>query len=138
MWCENELKFKILSKKKRKKRLLEFAAPLHERQKLVAAHLSKELRARLKKRSLPVRKGDKVKVMRGKFKKKEGKIVSINLSKARVFVEGCVSKKQGGKEVLVPLHPSNLLLIELAKRTPKQKKLITQKPATEIAAETKT
>ncbi len=130
MRCENELKFKILSKKKRKKRLLEFAAPLHKRQKLVAAHLSKELRARLKKRSLPVRKGDKVKVMRGKFKKKEGKIVSVNSSKMRVFVEGCVLKKQGGKEVLAPLHPSNLLLTELVKRTPKQKKPVVQEPAT--------
>ena len=84
--------------------------------------MSKELRAKLKKRSLPVRKGDKVKVLRGKFKKKEGKIVSVDLKKTRVFVEGCVLKKQGGKEVLAPIHPSNLLLVELVKRTPRQKK----------------
>lgn len=82
----------------------------------------KALRASLKKRSLPVRKGDKVKVLRGKFKKKEGKVVSVDLKKSRVFVEGCVLKKQGGKEVLAAIHPSNLLIVELVKRTPRHKK----------------
>ncbi len=106
----------------RKKRLGFFTAPLHERQKFAGVHLSKDLRAKLKKRSLPGRKGDKVKVLRGKFKKKEGKIVSIDLKKPRVFVEGCVLKKQGGKEIMAPIHPSNLLLVELVKRTPKHKK----------------
>jgi large subunit ribosomal protein L24 len=130
------VKFKIVnvSKKARKKRLQLFTAPLHERQKLVGTHLSKDLRAKIKKRSLPVRKGDKVKVLRGKFKKKEGKVISVDLKKARVFVEGCVLKKQGGKEVLAPIHASNLLLIELTKRTPKLKKHASTHGAVQSAA----
>lgn len=116
------MKFSQISRKPRKKHKALFKAPLHERQKLVSAHLSKELRARLKKRSIAVRKGDRVRVMRGKFRKREGKIVRVNLKKSRVFIEGLVVRKQSGKEVLAPIHASNLLVLELEKRTPKKRK----------------
>ncbi len=109
------------SAKPRKKRLALFQAPLHARQKLAAAHLSKELRAKLKKRSIALHKGDKVRVMRGSFKKKEGKVTRVDLKRSAAFVEGIVRKKQSGKEVQAPLHASKLLVIELAPRAPKRK-----------------
>lgn len=115
------MKFSRISRKPRKKHEALYKAPLHLRQKLVSAHLSKELRARLKKRSVAVRKGDKVRVMRGKFRKREGKVVRVDLSDSRVFIEGCVVKKQSGKEVLAPIHASNLLVLDLEKRTPRKK-----------------
>ena len=60
--------------KKQKKYLLN--APLHLKHHFVQVHLSKELRKKYNRRSISVRKGDKVKVMRGSFKKHEGKVVS--------------------------------------------------------------
>jgi large subunit ribosomal protein L24 len=109
------------SAKPRKKRLALYLAPLHARQKLAAAHLAKDLRAKLKKRSLQLKKGDKVRVMRGSFKKKEGKVTRVDLKRSAAFIEAIVRKKQSGKEVQAPIHASNLLIIEIAGRTPKRK-----------------
>ena len=102
-----------MSYQPRKQRKRQFKAPLHRRQKMVAAHLSKELRKELKTRSLPVRKGDTVRIMRGKFRGVEGKVVRVDLKKIRVYVEGVTVKKADGTERLVPIHPSNLLIIDV-------------------------
>ena len=111
------MKFSNATKQPRKKRKAFYNAPLHELQKLVGVHVAKALRkAGTKKRSMPVKKGDKVKVVSGKFRKREGRVVKVDLKKTRVFVEGIIVKKQGGKEVLVPLHPSNLMIVELTQR----------------------
>ncbi|MEM0475292.1 MAG: 50S ribosomal protein L24 [Candidatus Norongarragalinales archaeon] len=110
-----------VSAKPRKKRKALFNAPLHALQKLAAAHLSKDLRVKLKKRSVQLKKGDKVRVMRGSFKKKEGKVTRVDLKRSAAFIEGIVRKKQSGKEVPVRIHASKLLVLELAPRTPKRK-----------------
>lgn len=87
-------------------------AKLHEKRKFMHVHLSKELRKQLKKRSLLARKEDKVKVMSGKFAKKEGKIESLDYKKTRVFINGITRKKRDGTEKFIPFHPSKLLLLE--------------------------
>lgn len=101
----------INSKQPRKQRKALYEAPLHKRQKLVSAHLSKELREKFGKRSLPVRKGDEVKILRGEFKGRTGKVVEVDLKKLRVYVDGITRKKSTGEEVKVPIHPSNLMII---------------------------
>ncbi|MBI2545172.1 MAG: 50S ribosomal protein L24 [Candidatus Aenigmarchaeota archaeon] len=64
-------------------------APLHLKRKILSSHLSKELKAKYTRRSLAVRKGDEVHVMRGKFKGKTGKnpsklkIINLNLDDKR-------------------------------------------------------
>ena len=60
-----------------------------------------------------MRKGDIVKIMRGKYKGKEGKVVNVDVKKTYVNVENLSFKKKDGKEVLVKFHPSNLLIVEL-------------------------
>jgi len=99
------------SKRPTKQRKALYQAPLHRRQKLVAAHLSKELKKQWKRRSLPVRKGDEVKVMRGKFRGTIGKVTKVDLKKLKVYVEGIRRRKVSGEEVQVPIHPSNLLIL---------------------------
>ncbi|MEM5870069.1 MAG: 50S ribosomal protein L24 [Candidatus Aenigmatarchaeota archaeon] len=101
------------SKKARKQRKFLFTAPLHIRRKMMAAHLSKELREKYKRRSLPLRKGDEVEVMRGEFKGKRGKVSRIDLKKYKVYIEGITRRKTTGAEVQVPIHPSNLRIISL-------------------------
>ena len=54
--------------------------------------------------------------MRGNFAGKEGKVMSVSLSRTKVFIEGMVAKKQKGKEVSVPFEPSNLMIIEMTER----------------------
>ena len=102
---------KTKSKQPRKQRKALYQAPLHKRQKLVSAHLSKELREKLGKRSLPVRKGDEVKIMRGEFKGRTGKVIKVDLKKLRIYIDGITRKKSTGEEVHVPIHPSNVMII---------------------------
>lgn len=101
------------SKQPRKQRKYLAHAPIHLRKKFVSVSLSKELRQKYGKRNLPVKKGDVVKIMRGKFKKKQGKITEVKLKISKVIVEGMQIKKQDGSKVNVRLQPSNLQIIEL-------------------------
>ncbi len=114
----------MVSKQPRKQRKALYEAPLHKRQKLVSAHLSKELREKFKKRSLLVRKGDEVKVLRGEFKGRTGKVVEVDLKKLKVYVDGITRKKSTGEEVKVPLHPSNLMIINADMSDKKRVKIV--------------
>lgn len=98
----------------RKQRKYRYNAPLHARKRMVAAHMSKELRAKLstKRRSAPLRKGDRVKVMVGDSFGKVGKVVDVDLSSLSVFVEGITQRNAKGIEKPIPIDPSNLLLLE--------------------------
>ncbi|RLF15463.1 MAG: 50S ribosomal protein L24 [Thermoprotei archaeon] len=101
------------SKKPSKQRYALYNAPLHIKHKILAAHLSKELRRQYGTRSLPVRKGDVVMVMRGDHKGRQGKVVRVDTSKVRVYVEGIMGEKSDGTKYYIPLHPSNLMIIKL-------------------------
>ncbi|MBI3026807.1 50S ribosomal protein L24 [Candidatus Woesearchaeota archaeon] len=109
-------KFSIVwksSKKPRKQRKYRFASPLHIKHKFVNSHLSKELRKKYGKRKIGLRKGDKVKIMKGEFKKHEGKVEAIFLKKTRIFVSGIETTKKDGSKKPLALHPSNLMITEL-------------------------
>ena len=96
----------------RKQRKALYTAPLHIRRKIMSANLSKDLRADIGKRSLPIRVGDKVQVVRGDFKGHEGKVESMDAKRYKVTVEGVTLSKPDGNAVLLPIHPSNLMIIE--------------------------
>jgi large subunit ribosomal protein L24 len=97
----------------RKQRKYTANAPLHIKKKMLSTNLSKELRKKFKTRNIEVRKGDTVKIMRGKFKKKTGKIIEVNVKISKVKIEGIQVKKQDGSKANVRLWPSNLQIIEL-------------------------
>lgn len=101
------------SKKPSKQRKHRAVAPLHIKQKFTHSHLSKDLRKKYRKRSISVRKGDRIKIMRGKFKKHEGKIERIDLKNTMIFVGGVEITKKDGTKKLLALHPSNLMITEL-------------------------
>lgn len=100
----------------RKQRKFRFTAPLHSQQRHLHVHLSKDLKAKTKKRSIRVRTGDKVKVMRGRYKGKEGKVVKVFLTKRRLTIEGLTYRKAKGQEVFYPMDPSNVLITEMITR----------------------
>lgn len=101
------------SKQPNKQRKYLANAPLHLRKKFISVNLSKELREKHGKRNIPVRKGDTVKIMVGKFKKKQGKVTEVKLKTSKIIIEGIQVKKQDGSKVNVKLQPSNLQIIEL-------------------------
>ena len=101
------------SKQPRKQRKYRYNAPNHVKHKLLSAHLSKELRKQFKKRSVPLRKGDEVEVMVGKFKKTRGIVERIDMKRLKVHVEGIKVKKVDGSQISKSLNPSNLKIIKL-------------------------
>lgn len=100
-------------------------APLHIKSKFLAANLSKELRKKYLTRSMQLRKGDKVRVVRGQFRGTIGKVNRADIKKNRVYVDKVEQKKADGSSAPYPIHPSKLMIIELNledKRRIKEKK----------------
>jgi len=110
------------SRKPGVQRKAHFTRPLHRKCLEFRAALSKGLRKALGKRSLTVRKGDTVKVMRGGHRGFSGKVAKMKAIKYQVFLEKLNRKKADGTEVLVPLKASNLMITELEKSDEKRVK----------------
>jgi len=104
----------ISSKKPGKQRKYRANAPIHTKRKMMAGHLSAELRKEHKKRSFPLRVGDKVKVLRGEFKGKLGKVEQIDAKNMKIFVAGAEREKGEGQPASKrPIDPSNVKIITL-------------------------
>jgi large subunit ribosomal protein L24 len=134
----------ISSTQPRKQRKYRYNAPLHTRGTFLHAHMSKELRAKHGIRSLRVRVGDKVRILRGQFKAREGKVERVDLRTAKAFVSKIeLVKKDGATKVPYPLDASNLQIVELdtsdKRRTEKLKaRSAAAKPATKPAKKSET
>ncbi len=101
------------SKSPRKQRNYRTNAPLHVKQRFLNVHLSKELREKYGTRKIRVRKGDKVKIMRGQFAKKTGKVDRVSIIYEKVYVEGIEIQKKDGSKAYYPMNASNLMITEL-------------------------
>jgi len=97
----------------RKQRKYRRNAPLHIKGAFMHSRLAKDLQTKYKTRSLRVRKGDTVKIMRGDFKKKSGKIERLNVKREKVYITGIEVMKKDGSKALRPIKPSHLLIQEL-------------------------
>jgi ribosomal protein uL24 len=100
-----------VSARRRKQRKAHYTARGEERTKRTSGHLSRELRDKWGFRSFPLSVGDNVKVMGGKYDGKEGFITKISDTEYKVYVEGCFVTKRDGTNAMVPIHPSNLLIL---------------------------
>ncbi|TET09046.1 MAG: 50S ribosomal protein L24 [Candidatus Thorarchaeota archaeon] len=101
------------TKSPRKQRRRIRNAANHERKSLLKCRLDEFLQEEYGLRSLVVKKGDLVKVMRGQFRDTEGKVTVVNYKKICVFLENATITKADGKEAAVPVHPSNIMLVKL-------------------------
>lgn len=115
------------SKKIRKQRKYRFNSPLHIKHKMLASHLAKELKKKYNKRTLPLRKGDLVKVMQGSFKGKEGKVAMIDTKRMKVLIEGIQKSRKEGTKVNVSFHPSKLMITSLNLDDKKRAKILERK-----------
>ncbi len=89
----------VRSSKPKKQRRFHYHKPLHRKQQSLAAHLDKKLSQQLRTRSIPLRKGDHVKVLRGTKKGNSGKITAVDYKKGFVFVDKLVRMKASGEEI---------------------------------------
>ncbi len=124
------------SKQPRKQRKYIAKAPLHIKRKLLSVNLAKELRKKYGIRNIPVRKGDTVTIMKGKFKKKHGKVLKVNTKRTKVIIEGVQVKKQDGSKADIKLHPS-ILQITALNLEDKKRKLKSKEKTENKSEETK-
>ncbi|MEM0006999.1 MAG: 50S ribosomal protein L24 [Candidatus Bathyarchaeia archaeon] len=117
-----------------KQRKMLFQAPDHIRYKHFSAPLSPELRKSYGTRSLPVRSGDTVRVLRGDHKGFEGKVARVDRKKFKIYIEGLTREKVDGSTVFVPIHPSKVMITKLNLDDKWRKKILERrKKAKEVA-----
>jgi large subunit ribosomal protein L24 len=129
-------------KNPKKQRKMMFNAPAHIRHKLMAAPLSSELAASRGTKTLPVRKGDTVRIQRGDNKGFEGKVSQVDLKGYRIYLEGLTREKVDGTNIFISVHPSkvqirNLNLDDKWRKNILERKKAVEKPAKEEKAKAK-
>mmetsp|Transcript_23936 Transcript_23936/g.32923 ORF Transcript_23936/g.32923 Transcript_23936/m.32923 type:complete len:146 (+) Transcript_23936:56-493(+) len=102
-----------VSSSRRKSRKAHFTAPSSERRKIMSAALSSELRNKYGVRSVPIRKDDEIQVVRGTFKKRDGKVVQVYRRKWIIHVERITREKVNGATVNVGIDPSKVIITKL-------------------------
>ncbi len=97
----------------RKQRKYIHQAPAHIRAKFVSASIHKALREKYRARSLPLRKGDKVKILRGSSRGKEATVERVDRTRRIIFLDTLRVSRRDGSEVPVGIAPSNLQIISV-------------------------
>ncbi|MCX6709761.1 MAG: 50S ribosomal protein L24 [Candidatus Woesearchaeota archaeon] len=113
--------------KARKQRKFRHNAPLHIKRRFLSSPLSKELRKKYGKRNIIVRKGDKVKITRGKFNEKNGSVEEVSIRKSRIYVTGAEFTKKDGTKARVALDASKVMITELNLSDKKRKEILERK-----------
>jgi len=76
----------------------------------MSSALSKELRAKHNTRSIPIRKDDEVRIVRGKYKGREGKVTQVYRKKWVIHVDRVQRDKSNGATAPIGVHPSNVVI----------------------------
>ncbi|MDY6769157.1 MAG: 50S ribosomal protein L24 [Candidatus Nanohaloarchaea archaeon] len=88
-------------------------APHHQRKQFLNAHLADAVQERMGTRSVPVRTGDKVEVMRGDYSGEKGRVDDIDTEEEKIYINGVEREAVDGSETAVPVDPSNLKITKL-------------------------
>jgi large subunit ribosomal protein L24 len=119
-----------------KQRKMLFNAPPHLRGKIMSVHLSEDLRETYGIRSLPVRSGDTVRVLRGDYKDYEGRVTRVDRKKYRIHIEGVAREKADGTTAPVPIHYSKVEIVRLNLDDEWRKRILERKGAPEAEEST--
>ena len=121
------------SKQPRKQRLARYTAPYHRRHREMAAPIDRGLRERqmsrgfIYPRSMSVRKGDRVMVVRGEGKSKSAtRIAKVDRKARKIYVEGFTYFKSDGTELQRPIDASNVVIINPDWSDMRRRKLLTR------------
>ncbi|EQD36721.1 60S ribosomal protein L26 [mine drainage metagenome] len=97
----------------RRQRRALYTADSFQRRRRMTVPLSRELRARFHRRSIPLRKGDTVRVMRGSFIGREERVQKVDRRGYTVTLEHVTLKSGEEKLKPLPIRTNHLLLLRL-------------------------
>jgi large subunit ribosomal protein L24 len=114
-----------------------FTADTFERRRRMAVHLSRELRMRYGRRSLPVRKGDTVRILSGSYVGREERVAKVDRRGYSVTLDNVTGKTADAKMKPLPIRPSHLLLTRLNLADPWRRRILkvpeSEAPSEEVA-----
>nr|UXY87664.1 60S ribosomal protein L26 [Cryptomonas curvata] len=116
----------LVTSSRRKNRKKFFKSHSNQRRKIMASLLSKNLQEKYHKKSLPVRKDDEVKVMRGIMKGRIGKVVQCHRKNFSIYVDKITRLKTGKSVSYFPISHSNVVIVGLS-MTNERKTLLLEK-----------
>lgn len=112
------------SSQPRKQRRVHFHASPFGRRRQMAVALSRDLRGRYRRRALPLRKGDTVRIISGSFKGREERVSKVDLRTLRVTLDNVTIKKVDQKLKPLPIRSSHLILTRLNLADPWRRRLL--------------
>jgi large subunit ribosomal protein L24 len=92
-----------------------------------SVHLSRELRGKYGFRSLPVRTGDRVMIIRGDYKGVEGDVSRVDRARGRVYVSGVYRENARGEQRLVPIPLNSVILVKVDDKDKWRQRLMERK-----------
>lgn len=136
----------MVSSLPRRQRKAHFTATNVKRRKQMAAQVDPHLRDRMATkgkaypRSLPVRKGDRVRVVRGQEfignnppvkvrdppRGRAHRVTGVNTRKRKIFVEGKTYEKSDGSKIPFPIDPSNVVIVNPDWSDPRRRHIISR------------
>ncbi|OAO12723.1 ribosomal protein L26 [Blastocystis sp. ATCC 50177/Nand II] len=102
-----------VSSSRRTTRKAHFSAPSSVRRVMMSSPLCEALKNKYNVGAMPIVKGDKVKVLRGSNKGKEGKVVEVYRKKWVIHIEGLTREKVNGSSAKVGIDASKVEITEL-------------------------
>jgi large subunit ribosomal protein L24 len=97
----------------RRQRKALYTADAFERRRRMTVTLSRDLRTRFRRRSVPVRKGDTVRVLGGSFKGREERVARVDRRGYAVTLDNITLKTAEEKLKPLPLRPGHLVITRL-------------------------
>ncbi|KAL3895017.1 MAG: hypothetical protein SGCHY_004941 [Lobulomycetales sp.] len=92
----------------------------------MSSALAKDLREKYKCRSLPIRRDDEVRITRGRYKGREGRVTACYRRRWAIHIDKIVCDKANAQSVPIPIDPSNVVITKL-KLDDDRKKLMARK-----------
>jgi ribosomal protein uL24 len=97
----------------RRQRRALYTAPTSERRRRMTVPLSRELRRRFRRRNVPVRKGDTVRVLSGSYAGREERVAKISRRDYSVTLDNVTLKTAEEKLKPLGLRPGHLVITRL-------------------------
>jgi ribosomal protein uL24 len=108
----------------RRQRKALYTASTFERRRRMTVPLSRELRGRFRARSLPIRKGDTVRVLSGSFVGREERVAKIDRRGYSVVLDNVTLKTGEDKLKPLPIRTSHLVITRLNLSDPWRRRIL--------------
>ena len=118
-----------------KQRRQVFQASSFHKSKYLSVRLSKDLQKKYNVKRMPIRSGDVVYITSGDFVGTEGKVLTVDMEKQRLSIDGISREKADKSKVLYPIHTSKMIIRRFGKVDRSRKKILERRAKRKLEIE---